>query len=132
MRHPSMILLFTSRHCTWCETLKTMIETESSQFRHRPVVCEIRIDEHDIFAKVFGISVVPTLIYRNSILTGLPDSDDLRSFLIRAIAEGCSLSSSRDSDAENAEWLPHASAPDPTCGRRATGAERNSELTKTV
>jgi len=127
-----MILLFTSRHCTWCETLKTMIETESSQFGRPPVVCEIRIDEHDIFAKVFGISVVPTLMYRNSILTGLPDSDDLRSFLIRAIAEGCSLSSPRTSDEESARWSQYSSLSKATCENQGTDADSSPELTKTA
>ncbi|MHA1807621.1 MAG: thioredoxin domain-containing protein [Candidatus Thorarchaeota archaeon] len=85
------MLLFTSDHCTWCNTVKVMIEEESKKFSHPPVVCEINIDYYRNFAEVFGIVMIPTLIYKSHELNGLPDRSDLRSFLLQAISEGCSV-----------------------------------------
>ncbi len=85
-----MILLFTSSHCAWCEAVKQMISEVSSHFKSTPRICEINIDDHRLFADVFGISIVPTLVYKSHALSGLPDHGDLHSFLFQALAEGCS------------------------------------------
>lgn len=74
-----------------------MIEEESKRFLHPPVVCEINIDYYTNFAEVFGIVMIPTLVYKNHELNGLPDRSDLRSFLLQAIAEGCSVSNAHQS-----------------------------------
>ncbi len=72
-----------------------MIEEESRHMGHPPKICEINVDSNRLFLDVFGIAMLPTLVYKGHELTGLPDRGDLRSFLLQAIAEGCSITTGR-------------------------------------
>ncbi len=82
-----MILLFTSKDCTWCDLLKDMIVEEEDLFGKDSLVCEIDVDSYARVAKAYGIMTVPTMVARSSTLSGVPDLDDLRSFLFRALSE---------------------------------------------
>ncbi len=82
-----MILLFTSKDCTWCDLLKDMIVEETDLFGESSLVCEIDVDSYARVAKAYGIMTVPTMVARSSTLSGVPEPDDLRSFLFRALSE---------------------------------------------
>ena len=81
-----MILLFTSDHCAWCDIVKGMIENESEDFEDPESIHEINVDSHSQIAEAYGILVVPTLVSRGYMLSGVPCQEDLRSFLLRSIA----------------------------------------------
>ncbi len=82
-----MILLFTSEHCKWCEVLKDMIEEDSQDMQSETGILEIDIGRYRQIAEVYGVLVVPTLVSHADTLSGLPASDDLRSFLLKAASE---------------------------------------------
>lgn len=82
-----MILLFTSKDCTWCDLLKDMILEEAGVFGGDSVVYEIDVDRYARIAKAYGIMTVPTMVARSSTLSGVPEPDDLRSFMFRALSE---------------------------------------------
>ncbi len=81
-----MILLFTSDHCAWCDVVKGMIESESDTFEDPESIHEINVDRHSQIAEAYGILVVPTLVSRGCMLSGVPCEEDLRSFLLQSIA----------------------------------------------
>jgi thioredoxin-like negative regulator of GroEL len=82
-----MILLFTSKHCTWCDIVKNMIEEESSELGCREPLFEVNVEHHSHIAEAYGIFMVPTLVSRNNMLSGVPCQDDLRAFLLRSLTE---------------------------------------------
>ncbi len=79
-----MILLFTSKHCVWCSTVKSMVEAEIASLTPDLKVHEIDVDLHNSIARAYGVSTVPTLVFRNSTLSGLPSPSDLQSFILQA------------------------------------------------
>jgi hypothetical protein len=81
-----MILLFTSDHCAWCDVVKGMIENENDGFEDPESIHEINVDSHSQIAEAYGILVVPTLVSRGYMLSGVPCQEDLQSFLLRSIA----------------------------------------------
>ncbi|MFQ5834185.1 MAG: thioredoxin domain-containing protein [Candidatus Thorarchaeota archaeon] len=81
-----MILLFTSDHCAWCDIVKSMLDTECEEFEDPCFVLEINVDKHSHIAEAYGILVVPTLVSRGCMLSGVPCQEDLRSFLLQSIA----------------------------------------------
>ncbi len=82
-----MILLFTSQHCTWCDIVKNMIEEESSDLGCREPLFEVNVEHHNHIAAAYGILMVPTLVSRGNMLSGVPCQDDLRAFLLRSLTE---------------------------------------------
>jgi len=82
-----MILLFTSEHCKWCEVLKDMIEEDDQDMESETDILEIDVAKYREIAEVYGVHVVPTLVSHADTLSGLPASDDLRSFLLKAASE---------------------------------------------
>jgi len=81
-----MILLFTSDHCAWCDVVKGMIENENEGFEDPESIHEINVDSHSQIAEAYGVLVVPTLVSRGYMLSGVPCQEDLRSFLLQSIA----------------------------------------------
>jgi len=81
-----MILLFISNHCAWCDVVKGMIENESEGFEDPEPLHEINVDKHSRIAEAYGILVVPTLVSRGYMLSGVPCQEDLQLFLLRSIA----------------------------------------------
>lgn len=82
-----MILLFTSENCKWCEVLKDMIEEDDQDMQSETDILEIDISRFRQIAEAYGVLVVPTLVSHTDTLSGLPASDDLRSFLLKAASE---------------------------------------------
>ncbi|MFX0045369.1 MAG: thioredoxin family protein [Candidatus Hermodarchaeota archaeon] len=80
-----MILLFTSDHCAWCDVVKGMIEDESEKFENPEPILEVNVDEQSHIAEAYGILVVPTLVSRGYMLSGIPCQEDLQSFLAQSI-----------------------------------------------
>ncbi|MGQ4912966.1 MAG: glutaredoxin family protein [Candidatus Thorarchaeota archaeon] len=83
-----MIFLFTSDHCTWCDVLKSMLEEEWSDLGISDSILEVDIGKHTHIVEAFDVFVVPTLVAGNHKISGVPSSDDLRSFLIQALSLG--------------------------------------------
>lgn len=82
-----MILLFTSKHCTWCDIVKNMIDEVSSDLGCREPLFEVNVEHHNHIAEAYGILMVPTLVSRGNLLSGVPSQDDLRAFLLRSLTE---------------------------------------------
>jgi thiol-disulfide isomerase/thioredoxin len=82
-----MILLFTSENCKWCEVLKDMIEEDGQDMQSETDILEIDVSRFRQIAEAYGVLVVPTLVSHTDTLSGLPASDDLRSFLLKAASE---------------------------------------------
>ena len=81
-----MILLFTSPQCTWCDVVKDMVETECDSIGEPTRLHEIDIEMHTRIAETYGVLAVPTLVSGAHSLSGIPCSDDLRSFLFLSIS----------------------------------------------
>ncbi|MGY5861422.1 MAG: thioredoxin family protein [Candidatus Thorarchaeota archaeon] len=81
-----MILLFTSPHCAWCDVVKEMVETECDTIGETTRLHEVDVERHTHIAETYGVLAVPTLISGSVSLSGVPCSDDLRSFLFQSIA----------------------------------------------
>ena len=81
-----MILLFTSPQCAWCDVVKDMVETECDSIGETTRLHEIDVERHTHIAETYGILAVPTLVSGSHSLSGVPCSDDLRSFLFQSIA----------------------------------------------
>ncbi len=81
-----MILFFTSDHCTWCRVVEQMLNEEVSELGHTLPIIQVDIDRYPTLTKIFNISVVPTLIYHDAVLSGLPSVTDLRDFLLRSLS----------------------------------------------
>ena len=81
-----MILLFTSPHCAWCDVVKGMVETECDTIGGTTRLHEIDVERHTRIAETYGVLAVPTLVSGSQSLSGVPCSDDLRSFLFQSIA----------------------------------------------
>ena len=90
-----MILLFTSPQCAWCDVVKDMVETECDSIGEPTRLHEIDIEMHTRIAETYGVLAVPTLVSGSHSLSGIPCSDDLRSFLFQSIA-GRSLNEDED------------------------------------
>ncbi|MCK4483920.1 MAG: thioredoxin family protein [Candidatus Thorarchaeota archaeon] len=81
-----MILLFTSPHCAWCDVVKDMVETECDTIGGTTRLHEVDVERHTHIAETYGVLTVPTLVSGSISLSGVPCSDDLRSFLFQSIA----------------------------------------------
>ncbi len=81
-----MILLFTSPQCAWCNIVKDMVETECDTIGKTTRLHEIDVERHTRIAETYGVLAVPTLVSGSQSLSGVPCSDDLRSFLFQSIA----------------------------------------------
>ncbi|NOR38732.1 MAG: hypothetical protein GQ580_03995 [Candidatus Thorarchaeota archaeon] len=81
-----MILLFTSPQCAWCDVVKDMVETECDSIGETTRLHEIDVEMHTRIAETYGVLAVPTLVSGSHSLSGVPCSDDLRSFLFQSIA----------------------------------------------
>ncbi len=81
-----MILLFTSPQCAWCDVVKDMVETECDSIGETTRLHEIDVERHTHIAETYGVLTVPTLVSGSHSLSGVPCSDDLRSFLFQSIA----------------------------------------------
>ena len=64
-----------------------MIEEESSELGCREPLFEVNVEHHSHIAEAYGIFMVPTLVSRNNMLSGVPCQDDLRAFLLRSLTE---------------------------------------------
>jgi len=84
----NMILLFTSDQCLWCGVLKSMLEKESEALGTEHQVYEVNVERQYRIAEAYDILVVPTLVAGAYKISGVPSSDDLRSFLLRAVSGG--------------------------------------------
>ena len=84
----SMILLFTSDNCTWCDVLKGMLEEAWSELGTSHRVHEINVTHHSKIAEVYDVLVVPTLVAGHQKISGVPGTDDLKAFLIQAFTQG--------------------------------------------
>lgn len=82
-----MILLFTSSQCTWCDIVKNMIDEESAELGCREPLFEVNVETHNHIAEAYGIMMVPTLVSRGMMLSGVPCQDDLRAFLLQSLTE---------------------------------------------
>ena len=83
-----MILLFTSDNCVWCGMLKSMLENEIEALGTEHSLYEVDVERQYRIAEAYGIIVVPTLVAGSCKISGVPDSGDLRSFLLQAISGG--------------------------------------------
>ncbi len=81
-----MILLFTSQHCVWCDVVKDMVETECGSIGETTRLYEVDVERHTNIAETYGVMAVPTLVSGSVSLSGVPCSDDIRSFLFQSIA----------------------------------------------
>ena len=81
-----MIILFTSPQCAWCNVVKDMVETECDTIGGATRLHEIDVERHTHIAETYGVLAVPTLVSGSHSLSGVPCSDDLRSFLFQSIA----------------------------------------------
>ena len=81
-----MILLFTSPYCIWCDVVKDMLETECDTIGETTRLYEVDVERHTHIAETYGVLAVPTLVSGSVSLSGVPCSDDLRSFLFQTIA----------------------------------------------
>jgi len=81
-----MILLFTSPHCAWCDVVKDMVETECDTIGETTRLHEVDVERYTHIAETYGVLAVPTLVSGSQSLSGVPCSDDLRSFLFQSIA----------------------------------------------
>ncbi len=84
-----MILFFTSENCTWCDVVKSMLEEELRDFVIATSLFEVDIERHKFIAEAYGIMMVPTLVMRNSTLSGVPTESDLRSFILQSFPGAC-------------------------------------------
>ncbi|TFF91778.1 hypothetical protein EU545_02985 [Candidatus Thorarchaeota archaeon] len=124
---PPMILLFTSKDCTWCDLLKDMILEETDVFGEDSLVCEIDINRYTRLAQAYGIVTVPTMVARSSILSGIPEADDLRSFLFRAFSERTADSGDVTQIIDHALLLRKTELPAPRLGDDLTVVSTNAE-----
>jgi hypothetical protein len=85
-----MILLFTSKSCAWCDILKTMLRTECVEIVGGNLLFEVDINKHRYIAEAYQILAVPTLVSSSTILTGLPTTEELKSFLLQSAIGGVS------------------------------------------
>ena len=83
-----MILLFTSDHCAWCGVLKSRLNKESKERGTEHQIYEVNVERQYRIAEAYDILVVPTLVAGAHKISGVPSSDDLRSFLLRAFSGG--------------------------------------------
>ncbi len=81
-----MILLFTSPHCVWCDVVKDMVEAECDTIGETTRLYEVDVERHTNIAETYGVMAVPTLVSGSVSLSGVPCSDDIRSFLFQSIA----------------------------------------------
>ena len=81
-----MILLFTSPHCVWCNVVKDMVEAECDTIGETTRLYEVDVERHTHIAETYGVLAVPTLVSGSVSLSGVPCSEDLRSFLFQSIA----------------------------------------------
>jgi thiol-disulfide isomerase/thioredoxin len=84
----SMILLFTSDHCTWCSVLKSMLETESEALGTEHNIYEVDVERQHRIAEAYDILAIPTIVAGSYKISGVPTACDLRSFLLQAISGG--------------------------------------------
>ncbi|MFX1559593.1 MAG: thioredoxin family protein [Promethearchaeota archaeon] len=83
-----MILLFTSDQCAWCGVLRSMLEEESEALGTEHNIYEVDVERQYRIAEAYGILVVPTLVAGSCKISGVPETSDLRSFLLQAISSG--------------------------------------------
>ncbi|MFX1483112.1 MAG: thioredoxin family protein [Promethearchaeota archaeon] len=83
-----MILLFTSKNCTWCSILRDMLENENKALGTEQQIYEVNVEKQHRIAEAYGILAVPTLVAGSFKISGVPTSGDLRSFLLQAISLG--------------------------------------------
>ncbi|MFW9843572.1 MAG: thioredoxin family protein [Candidatus Thorarchaeota archaeon] len=81
-----MILLFTSDNCTWCDVLKTMLDEESEELGLTQSIFEVNVDRHHHIAEAYSILVVPSLVSGMHKISGVPTTNDLRSFILQVNA----------------------------------------------
>nr|KXH73437.1 MAG: hypothetical protein AM325_07930 [Candidatus Thorarchaeota archaeon SMTZ1-45] len=84
----SMILMFTSDHCVWCDSLKSMLKDESKALGLEQNIYEVDVEKQYLIAEAYGILVVPTLVAGSYKISGVPSSSDLHSFLLQAVSSG--------------------------------------------
>ena len=87
-----MILLFTSENCTWCDVVKSMLKEEMENFGGIFSVFEVDIKRYEFITEAYNVLVVPTLVSKKHVMSGVPTIGDLQSFLFQTATE-----SSRDS-----------------------------------
>jgi hypothetical protein len=62
-----------------------MIDEESSNLGCKEPLFEVNVEHHSHIAEAYGILMVPTLVSRDNILSGVPCQDDLRAFLLKSL-----------------------------------------------
>ena len=82
-----MILLFTSENCTWCDVVKSMLKEEMENFHGVFSVYEVDIKRYEFITEVYDVLVVPTLVSKKHVISGVPTSGDLQSFLFQTATE---------------------------------------------
>ncbi len=82
-----MIILFTSSNCTWCDVVKGMLDEESELYKDILTIYEVDIEKFQFITKAYGIAVVPTLVSKKHVISGVPDVSDLQSFMMQAAVE---------------------------------------------
>jgi hypothetical protein len=64
-----------------------MIDEESTDLGCREPLFEVNVEHHSHIAEAYGILLVPTLVSKSNMLSGVPCQDDLRAFLLRSLTE---------------------------------------------
>ena len=82
-----MIILFTSSKCTWCDVVKGMLDEVLAVYKDLLSIYEVNIEQFQFITKAYGIAVVPTLVSKRHVISGVPDMSDLESFLLQAAVE---------------------------------------------
>jgi len=90
-----LILLFTSNQCAWCDIVKGMLQNEFLDLGIPSVIHEVNIEHQPRIAEVYGIMMVPTLVSRGCLISGVPTQDDLRAFLLQSLSERMHIKSER-------------------------------------
>lgn len=82
-----MILLFTSDNCTWCDVVKSMLKEEMENFHGIFSVYEVDIKRYEFITEAYNVLVVPTLVSKKHVMSGVPTIGDLQSFLFQTATE---------------------------------------------
>ena len=82
-----MIILFTSSKCTWCDVVKRMLDEVLAIYKDLLSIYEVDIEQFQFITKAYGIDVIPTLVSKRHVISGVPDICDLESFLLQAAVE---------------------------------------------
>ncbi len=97
-----------------------MVQEENEALGQASSVYEIDIERYRSIAEVFGVLIVPTLVAGSQMLSGLPCTSDLKSFLFQSVSLpsdcfrvslGLIPTSTKNDDSNNDETPPSSPHP---------------------